>query len=205
MYAFLEGQIEALGPPVVLAVGGVGYEVWVPERVVRSIAGQPAPVRLHTHLAVREDDMTLYGFATAAQREIFRALISVNGVGPKVALAILGDDGADGVLRAIRRGDSKPLLAIKGVGKKTAERIVIDLEEKAAAWVDLGPAADTVSPREDVPNDPMAAEALLALQELGVSPDRAATAIAAVLEDGLRPDQVEDLIREALRRMHPAR
>lgn len=209
MYAFLEGRIESLGPPVVLAVGGVGYEVWVPERVARGLLGAGEPVRLHTHLAVREDDMTLYGFATAAQREIFRALISVNGVGPKVGLAILGDVGADGVLRGIQRGDAKPLLAIKGVGKKTAERIVIDLEEKAAAWVELGPTpAHLAAPDEtpdETPVDPQGDEVRMALLELGVSPERADSAIAALRADGVESDRIEDLLREALRRLHPAR
>ena len=203
MYAFLEGQIESLGPPMVLDVGGIGYEVWVPDRALRELVARGGTVRVHTHLAVREDDMTLYGFATEGQREIFRALIRVNGVGPKVALAVLGDASADAVLRGIQRGDAKPLLAIKGVGKKTAERIVIDLEEKAAAWVTSGSAAEETAPMPA--GDPLAAEALLALQELGVAPERAQSAIAAVIDDGARPDEVEDLIREALRRLHPAR
>lgn len=203
MYAFLEGEIESLGPPVVVAVGGVGYEVWVPERLRRRLHGQTGPVRLHTHLNVREDDLTLYGFVSPSEREIFRALISVNGVGPKAALSILGGDDLEDLLRGIRRGDPKPLLKVKGIGRKTAERIVIDLEERAAAWIDAGPAPEPSEPAAEV-EDPLAAEALLALQALGVSPDRASAAIVGVLATGDRPEHVEDLLRAALRRLHPA-
>ena len=202
MYSFLEGEIEALGPPVVVAVAGVGYEVWVPERLRRRLHGQTGTVRLHTHLNVREDDLTLYGFVSASEREIFRALISVNGVGPKAALAILGGDDFEDVLRGIRRGDPKPLLKVKGIGRKTAERIVIDLEERAAAWIDAGPAPEP-TPTAEV-EDPLAAEALLALQALGVSPDRASAAIVGVLASDARPENVEGLLRAALRRLHPA-
>ncbi len=204
MYAFVEGEIDSLGPPVVVSVAGLGYEVWVPERHRRELAAHVGPVRLYTHLQVREDDMTLYGFPSPAQREIFRALISVNGVGPKVALAVLGDESADEVLLGIRRGDHKPLQSVKGIGKKTAERIVIDLQERASAWVDGGTAPE---PEPEVPgevDDPLAAEALLALQALGVPPDRASAAIVAALHGDERPDDVEALLRQALRRLHPA-
>ena len=204
MYAFVEGEIDSLGPPVVVSVAGVGYEVWVPERHRHELAAHVGPVRLYTHLQVREDDMTLYGFPSPARREVFRALISVNGVGPKVALAVLGDDAAGEVLRGIRRGDHEPLRSVKGIGKKTAERIVIDLQERAAAWIDSGPASETEPASAGEVDDPLAAEALLALQALGVSPDRASAAIVAVLEHDERPDDVEALLRRALRRLHPA-
>lgn len=208
MYAFVHGQLEQLGPPTVVSAGGIGWEIWVPERLRRRLPAVGETVRLHTHLQVREDEMTLYGFATPLDREIFRALIGVNGVGPKVALAVLGDDDADAVLRGIRRGDPKPLLRIKGVGRKLAERMVLELEDKSAAWVDLGSTALDPAPlrvRLGAGEGP-AAETVLALQALGVSPDRAALAVAALMEeqDGA-PLEVEQMLRAVLRRLHPAR
>ena len=208
MYAFVHGQLEQHGPPTVVNASGIGWEIWVPERLRRRLPPVGEQVRLHTHLQVREDEMTLYGFATPLDREIFRALIGVNGVGPKVALAVLGDDEAESVLRGIRRGDAKPLLRIKGVGRKLAERMVLELEEKSAAWVDLGSTAHdppALRARAGAIEGP-AAETVLALQALGVSPDRAAIAVAALMEEqGETPLGVEDLLRAALRRLHPAR
>lgn len=208
MYAFVHGQLEQTGPPTVISASGIGWEIWVPERLRRRLPAVGEMVRLYTHLLVREDEMTLYGFARPLDREIFRALLSVNGVGPKVALAVLGDDDAENVLRGIRRGDPKPLLRIKGVGRKIAERMVLELEEKAVAWVDLGPDA-VAPPVEAVPrgtSEGPAAEAVLALQALGVSTDRASAVVAALIEENEgAPLGVEEMLRAALRRLHPAR
>lgn len=208
MYAFVHGQLEQAGPPTVVSAAGIGWEIWIPERLRRRLPPVGEMVRLHTHLHVREDEMTLYGFGRPLDREIFRALLSVSGVGPKVALAVLGDDDTENVLRGIRRGDPKPLLRIKGVGRKLAERMVLELEDKAVAWVDLGAEVGTsdVEPTPRGASEGPAAEAVLALQALGVSPDRATAAVAALLEEHTgAPLGVEDLLRAALRRLHPSR
>ena len=208
MYAFVHGQLEEIGPPTVVSAGGIGWELWVPERLRRRLPAVGETVRLYTHLQVREDELTLYGFARPLDREIFRALIGVNGVGPRVALAVLGADDSEEVLRGIRRGDPKPLLRIKGVGRKLAERVVLELEEKASSWVDLQLDAGETAPvrgRAGALEGP-AAEAVLALQALGVAPDRAGAAVAALLEEAAgEPVEVEQLLRAALRRLHPAR
>lgn len=203
MYAFLEGYLETNGSPIVLRVGGIGYELFVPEAQRLRLPALGQIVRMHTHLHLREDEMTLYGFASVAEREIFRALLSVNGVGPRVALAVLGNESAAEVLRGIRRGDPKPLLSIKGIGRKTAERVVLELEDKAAAWIAEG--LDVEGAGSEAERGPdlsgVAAEATLALEALGVAPDRARVAVAAIApaDDA----DVEEVLRAALRQLHP--
>lgn len=201
MYAFVDGTLQATDP-VVVDVGGVGYELSVGERQRRALPPAGERVRLFTHLVVREDDMSLYGFSSPEEREVFRALLAVNGVGPKVALSVVGSDRADEVLHGIRRGDPKPLLAVKGIGRKTAERVVLELEDKAAAWVQLGAGDLQAEAEASAGLHGPAAEAVLALQTLGVAPDRAAGAVAAVLGDG-PVVSVEELLRAALRHLHP--
>lgn len=202
MYAFLEGILRDRSP-VVIDVQGVGYELHVGERQRSALPAVGEKVRLYTHLVVREDELSLYGFQSIDEREVFRALLGVNGVGPKVALGVLGSENAGAVLQGIRRGDPGPLLAVKGIGKKTAERVVLELEDKAAAWTALGPfeAAAPEGARSPGLSGP-AAEAILALQSLGVGPDRATQAVVAVSAEG-PVVSVEELLRAALRRLHP--
>lgn len=202
MYAFIEGTLQEREALVVIDAGGIGYELHVGERQRLALPEPGDRVRLYTHLVVREDDMTLYGFLSPDEREVFRALLSVNGVGPRVALSVIGSDQADAVLRGIRRGDPKPLLQIKGVGRKTAERVVLELEDKAAAWTVLGSDETASGRRRPAGLAGPAAEAVLALESLGVGPDRAAQAVAGVLEEG-PVVSVEQLLRAALRRLHP--
>jgi Holliday junction DNA helicase RuvA len=201
VYAFIEGTLQERSSVVVVDVQGVGYELNVGERQRLSLPAPGERVRLYTHLVVREDEMTLYGFLSLDEREVFRALLSVNGVGPKVALSVLGSEQSDEVLRGIRRGDPKPLLSVKGIGKKIAERVVLELEDKAAAWAVVS-AGDSRAASAAAGISGPAAEAVLALQSLGVGPDRAAAAVAAVLTEGPAVS-VEVLLRAALRQLHP--
>jgi Holliday junction DNA helicase RuvA len=201
VYAFVEGILQG-SDPVVIDVSGVGYELSVGERQRLALPPVGDTVRLFTHLVVREDDMSLYGFLNPEEREVFRALLSVSGVGPKVALSVVGSDQADEVLHGIRRGDPKPLLAVKGIGRKTAERVVLELEDKAAAWVQLGSTEFSAAEEAGSAFEGPAAEAVLALQTLGVAPDRAAGAVAAVIGEG-PVVSVEELLRAALRHLHP--
>ncbi len=202
MYALIVGTLEEVGPPTVLLAAGVGYELWLPQRVLLHLPPVGSEVRLHTHLRVREDELTLYGFDSVAEREVFRALLSVNGVGPKVALAIVGSPQAEEVLGAVARGDSRPLLAVKGIGKKTAERIVLELADKAAAWAMAAPVAQAAGQTE-VATGPDH-EASLVLESLGMSIDRARAAVAAARASAEEagegpPSDIEGLVRAALR------
>lgn len=204
MYALIEGILEDPGPPTVVMAGGIGYELWLPERHRLRLPAAGEPVRLSTHLQVREDEMTLFGFPTVAERGVFRSLLSVNGVGPRVALAILGSPDAESVLGGIARGDPRPLLAIKGIGKKTAERVVLELEEKAAAWplAARGP-EPSVQPESEAPTP--VSEAALVLESMGLDLELARSAVAAARNSTppVAADDLQALVRAALRHVHP--
>lgn len=195
MIAMLTGRLAAadeLG--VVLDVGGVGYRVLVVPGSVTARVGDE--VTLHTHLAVREDDLSLYGFPAPAAVSLFRSLLTVTGVGPKLALAAIGTLGAEGLRRAVVTEDVAALVAIPGVGRKGAQRMVLELRERLGALGvdDLGPAA--------APVDDPRAEVRAALGALGYGAAEVEQALAAVPGDAVdAPEQ----LRAALRRLAAAR
>ena len=170
---------------LVIDVGGVGYLVAATPSAVRKADGADE-VSLHTYLHVREDALQLYGFSEAAERDLFVQLLSVNGVGPKVALAIVSGSPAAELRRAIALEDARRFQAIPGIGKKTAERIVLELKEKLA---------DAIAPDWPEPTDAHAV-ARDALVELGYSPLDAERALAET--DATLP--AEERVREALKR-----
>jgi Holliday junction DNA helicase RuvA len=183
--AFLEGTlVEKAGDRVVLAAGGVGYEVLVPAQALGRLPATGRVARVFTRLQVRDDAMVLYGFASADERTAFDLLISVSGVGPKMALAVLSLLTPDALRRAVTGGDVDALTLVPGVGKKVAGRIVLDLKDRMGAGGDPG----TSGPLAEV------REALLAL---GLSAQEARDALVALGPDGERP--VEELLRDALR------
>jgi Holliday junction DNA helicase RuvA len=187
MIARLRGRPVASTPEgLVLDVGGVGYLVAATPSAVRKADGA-AEVTVETYLHVREDALQLFGFAERAERELFIQLLSVNGVGPKVALAIVSGSPAEELRRAIVREDAARFTAIPGIGKKTAERIVLELKEKLAAAT-VAPIA-SVEPDEHV----VARDALV---ELGYTIADAERALAAT--DAEAPP--EERVRQALRR-----
>ena len=187
MIARLRGRPVANTPEgLVLDVGGVGYLVAATPSAVRKADG-PAEVSLHTYLHVREDALQLYGFAEAAERELFVQLLSVNGVGPKVALAIVSGSPAGELRRAIVLEDTARFQAIPGIGKKTAERIVLELKEKLAV------AAIAPVSAADVDDHVVARDALV---ELGYSIADAERALAQTDADA----SPEERVRQALRR-----
>jgi len=189
MIARLRGTPVASTPDgLLLDVGGVGYLVAATPSAVRKADGA-AEVVVETYLHVREDALQLYGFAERAERELFVQLLSVNGVGPKVALAIVSGSPADELRRAIVREDAARFQAIPGIGKKTAERIVLELKEKLAASVSIAPAAGGTDADEHV----VARDALV---ELGYSLVDAERALADV--DPELP--AEERVRVALRK-----
>jgi Holliday junction DNA helicase RuvA len=183
--AMLDGTVaEKAGDRVVMSVSGVGYEVRVP---AQSLARLPPPgrqARLFTRLLVRDDNMVLYGFSSQDERELFDHLITVTGVGPKVALGVLSVLSPDTLRRAVASGDLAALTLVPGIGKKVAGRIVLDLKDR----IGLGGDAVISGPLAEV------REALLAL---GLSAQEAREALEALAPDGERP--VEELLRQALR------
>lgn len=186
MISFLEGEVvEKTGTRVVLAVAGVGYDVAVPTSVLAGLPAVGQVARVHTRMVVREDAMSLYGFATVDERELFDLLTGVTGVGPKVAMAFLSALAPDAIRRAVVAGDAATLTTVPGVGKKVASRVVLDLRDRlggeAVISVD-GPMADV-------------REALLAL---GLSAAEASEAMRDLEADGRG---TEDLLREALQRV----
>jgi Holliday junction DNA helicase RuvA len=181
--AFLEGEVAHKGAGrAVISVGGVGYDVQVPASTLAKLPPVGTRVRLHTRMVVRDDAMTLFGFASADERELFDLLVTVNGVGPKVALSFLSVLSPDALRRAVRAGDLDALTLVPGVGKKMAQRVVLDLKDRLGGDVVVleGPLADV---RE-------------ALVSLGLSAQEAGEAMATINGDADRP--VEDLLREAL-------
>jgi Holliday junction DNA helicase RuvA len=193
MYAFVQGRLEDPGPPVVVSCGGLGFELHVPERSRLRLPPRGEELRLFTHLHAREDGMTLFGFARRAERDLFRDLIQVSGVGPKLALAILGDEDFEAILAGARAGDAGPLTRVKGVGKKTAERLVVELRDR-----DLG--ALQAPARVPVKAGPEE-EAVLALEAMGLPGETARRAVAALPEAERVGLGVEEILRAALRRV----
>ncbi|MEL6583784.1 MAG: Holliday junction branch migration protein RuvA [Pseudomonadota bacterium] len=184
---------------------GVGYLVYCSERTLATLPGD-APVSLYTELSVREDLWQLFGFETLEERDWHRLLTSVQGVGAKVGLAILGTLGVEGASRAIALGDAAAIKATPGVGPKLAARIVNELKDKAPAAMMVpvaSPVARAASSAQSVSSSAATAEALSALLNLGYPQGEAAAAIAQVAGD--EPDaDTATLIRLALRRLAPA-
>jgi holliday junction DNA helicase RuvA len=191
--------VDALPTHVVVDVQGVGYEVLVPLSTSDRLPSPGADVRLLTHLAVREDAHVLYGFLTAAERDLFRLLVNtVSGIGPKSALNVLSGLSVGSFRAAVVAGDVKALAAVHGVGKKTAERIVVELRDKLGGFASPGPAAVGTRAPESV--DARGADAVAALGALGLKPSDAHEAVRAALAM-LGPDAtVEQLVRACLRK-----
>jgi len=199
MIAFLEGRlVEALPTQVVVEVHGVGYEVFIPLSSFDKLPAPGQPVRLLTHLAVREDAHVLYGFATAAERDLFRLLVHhVSGIGPKLALNILSGMSPAAFRGAVAAGDVKALSRISGVGRKTAERLVVELRDKVGA---AGAWEATSEQRALPPADQRLNDAVLALIALDFKPPEAHEAVRAA-QAMLGPNAtVEELVRAALKR-----
>ncbi len=222
MIGKISGRIDYRGDDhVLIDVRGIGYLVYCSDRVIAGLPGPGEAVALYTDLLVREDNLQLFGFPTLVEKEWHRLLMSVQGVGAKASLAILGALGPDGVSRAIALGDWNAIKAAKGIGPKTGQRVVNELKDKAPsvmAMAGTAPAAsapdDAViedlppsAPRATAPTPPVSggaaqAEALSALTNLGYAPGDAAGAVAEAA--GNTPDaDTPALIRAALRLLAP--
>ncbi|MBT9099827.1 Holliday junction branch migration protein RuvA [Methylovulum psychrotolerans] len=195
MIGFLRGKLVHKAPPlIVLDVQGVGYEIEAPMTTFYDLPLIGADITLHTHLVVREDAHSLFGFLKEADRALFRTLIKVNGVGPKLALTILSGQSAEEFHRSIENNDTQALVRLPGVGKKTAERLVIELRDRLPSLGDT-----SVSTAASPSAAPVAAhpkqEAISALCSLGYKPADASKMVQAVNAEG---KSCEDIIRLAL-------
>jgi len=195
----LRGTLAEKQPPhLLLDVGGVGYEVEVPMTTLYRLPAQGEIVTLHTHLVVREDAHLLYGFGEKRERELFRELIRLNGVGPKLALALMSSLEVDELVRCVQAQDTAALVKVPGVGKKTAERLLVELKDRFKAWESLPGIAPLVLPNQAAVVASAEADAVSALVALGFKPQEASRAVAAVEGEGLSS---EELIRRALKGM----
>src|SRR5437773_6465659 len=203
MITFLDGKlVSALPTQAIVDVGGVGYEVFIPLASYDKLPTVGQPVRILTHLHVREDAQILYGFMTAAERDLFRLLVNhVSGIGPKLALAVLSGMSVNNFKTAVVNSDIASLSKISGLGKKTAERIVLELKDKlgvAAAWE---AASATHAP---TPDQEQANEAVLALIALGYKQIDAHKTVRELQEKG-EAKAAEELVKLALKRMAAGR
>jgi len=199
MITFLDGKlVEALPTQITVDVNGIGYEILIPLSSYDKLPQPGHPVRVLTHLAVREDAHTLYGFMSAAERELFRLLVNnVSGIGPKIALNVLSGISVTAFRGAVANGDLKMLSQISGVGRKTAERIVVELKDKigaAGAW-EASSAQRALSPEDQKIND-----AVLALMALGFKQVEAHDSVRKA-QGALGPQAtIEDLVRACLKK-----
>lgn len=202
MIGRLRGTLADKQPPhIMLDVAGVGYELEVPLPTLGRLPALGEPITLYTHLVVREDAQLLYAFSERRERDLFRELIRLNGVGPKLALALMALE-LDELVQCVQQQSTSPLMRIPGVGKKTAERLLVELKDRLKGW---GPIMAPVLPLLDEPRRTMTPESraetdtISALLSLGFKPQEASRAVAAVVEPGL---SAEELLRRALKGMH---
>lgn len=218
MIGKIAGRLEyRAADHVLIDVRGVGYVVYVSDRVMAGLPGNGATVALYTDLLVREDNLQLFGFTTLVEKEWHRLLMTVQGIGAKASLAILGTLGADGVSRALALGDWSAVAKAKGVGPKTAQKVILELKDKAPGVMAMGgtvaealgdaviedqapdPSRPTKTPNR---NNPAQAETLSALANLGYAPGEAAGAVAEAM--GADPQaETGALIRAALKILAP--
>ena len=199
MYEFLEGQVASRkAASLALSVNGVGYDLRVPLGVPMPQVGTTA--KFYVHFAVREDAQTLYGFPEESLRDLFRLLLKVRGVGPSMALAVLSGMSREEFLQAVLLEDAKKLQGIKGVGKKTAEQILLDLKDKAQAIADGGGLAHIEaagSPTFQGPGPGNVEDAIGALMSIGYTEKEAKVRVLRAAES-IDPSDLEELVRSAV-------
>ena len=200
MIGRLHGILLSKKPPeLLLDVQGVGYELSAPMSTFYQLPETGASVTLHIHLVVREDAHLLYGFGSDAERQLFRTLLKVSGVGPKVALAILSGMAVDDFVRCVRNNDAAQLVRVPGIGKKTAERLLIEMRDRVAHWDSAGPAGlPNQTPGLFIVKNNALKDAVEALISLGYSPPEASRMVNAVEAADLSSEKI---IRAALQAM----
>jgi len=197
MYEYLYGIIDQKQPTqVVLDVNNIGYALKISLSTFRALPPVGEKVRLHTYLHVREDVLDLYGFNDVTEREVFLNLIAISGIGPKLAQTILSGLTPDELIRAIRHADERTLNGISGVGKKTAQRLVVELKSKFEKWADVSISANGGT-QQVTPLNALEREALMALMSLGYKKPVAERALQRAQKDK-QYKIVEDLLKAAL-------
>lgn len=197
MIGRIKGLLEEKNPPQLLIdVGGIGYELEAPMSTFYELPATGEPVVLHVHMIVREDAQLLFGFASYGERSLFRSLLKVNGVGARVALAILSGMNADDFGSCITRKDVTALTRIPGIGKKTAERLVVEMTDKLPVATALSLQSDASSTADLIAIESPRAHAIEALIALGY---KATDSTRLVNSTGLTDGAVEDYIRAALK------
>jgi Holliday junction DNA helicase RuvA len=191
MIASIQGKIVTTRPRCIVAVGGIGLELNVPERDLDFLDDGMTDVGFHTYLYVREDRLSLYGFLRRDDRELFLKLLDVSGIGPKVALALLSTHPAGKIVAAVKREDVAALVTVPGLGKKTAERLIMELKDKL----------DTFAIPEIEPEHPASVreEVIRALTALGMGKSAAERALENIDWGALDEPSVETVVREALK------
>ncbi len=196
MFAYLEGKIDTVDErSAVIDVGGVGYRVFVTYPTVQALRGVEGQVRIHTHLAVREDAWTLYGFLDPRDLEVFRVLLGVNKIGPALALKVLGEIPVDELVRAVQAENESVLTRVPGIGAKSARRLVLELRDRLSG---IGTGAGGI--QTPIAGSDAAADAAAALVALGFTPREAADAVEAAVSESPGAD-LQGLIRGALARL----
>lgn len=195
--------IEKQAPHLLVDVNGVGYEILAPMTTFFQLPNLNEKVVLRTHFSVSETSQQLFGFITERDRELFRLLIKVNGVGPKMAVGLMSMD-TDEIVHCVMNDDVSALVKIPGVGKKTAERLIIEMRDKLKSWTTSTPQNQSLGGTSDnVPSqNSLIAEAESALVALGYKPAEAAKAVSTAIDDDVL--STEALIRKALKSMLPS-
>lgn len=202
--------VEKIAPEILIECAGVGYEVTMPMTSIYALPELEQQATIYTHFVVREDAQLLYGFANKVERKLFRLLIKVNGVGPKLALAILSNMSADQFVSCVRHDDVTAIVKIPGVGKKTAERLLIEMRDRLKDW--QSQQINSVVNSDDAMPEQLSSElnnettfisdnkgdAINALVSLGYKQVQADKAVKAVYNPGMSS---EDIIRDALKSM----
>lgn len=196
MIAYIRGSLVEKSPDrVVIEAAGVGYEMFIPVSTLDKLPREGEDVKLLAWHCVREDDEMLFGFATAAEREMFLKLTQVSGVGPRIALAILSGTSIGELSLAIASGNAKRISAIKGVGKKTAEKICVELKDKVNPIEALAASSRTTG---DDAKAPMLRDAILALSALGFNEETSNRMVTGVIQANPSANDVETVVRLAL-------
>lgn len=192
--------VDKTPPDILVQVNGITYELQVPMNTLYQLPEVGREVTLHTHFVVREDAQLLYGFYGSKDKAMFRALIKVNGVGPKMALAILSGMDADEFVRTVRNNDVATMVNMPGIGKKTAERLIVEMRDRLAEWGDSD-AESGASIAVGGAGSSARSEAETALLSLGYKPQQASRSVAQVLKENPSINDSEALIRLALKSM----
>jgi Holliday junction DNA helicase RuvA len=194
---------EKQAPDILVDVNGVYYELQVPMSTIYQLPSLGQNVTLHTHLVVREDAQLLYGFYSLQERRMFRSLIKVSGVGPKMALAILSGMAVDEFVKTVRVNDILGLTRMPGIGRKTAERLIVEMKDRLEEWnVDISAPEYSAGGQQQIPSErQLSQEAETALVALGYKPAEATRIIAQALKADPTISRSDELIRQALRSM----